>query len=562
MQRRTWRWAVAVVSVAAGAVVLAILLILLLPAPTSAPHPVPTPTPTPTPTLTSKPVPTATPTPTPNPGEVLLQIPSHAYPCADFSATVAIGDVAGLQYGGFVVSYDPSVLEVTSVNDGEVGGVAVPAAGNWELTGAGAGGQGVLRFAVGLAGHEAGVDGRGSLCVIRFHVPCSAANGKDTTLIFSDNELYDYNDDPIPLTWSGGLFTVRQTPTPTPTATPSPSPTTTATPTPGPGEVLVQVPSRSYPCADVSASVAIGEVAGLQYGDFDVVYDPAILEVTGVSDGRIGEVAVPADGNWELAGAGDGGQGVLRFTVDLSSHEAGVDGWGYLCVIRLHVPCSAPDGASTTLDLSDGQLYDYNAEPIPMTWSGGLFTVRQTPTPTPTATPTPSPTPTSTPTPTATATATPDVAVWIDFPDAPGMGVTLETYPGAEFMVRTNISNVYRLMTTNYDITYDPAVVEVVRVVFWQPDVRKGKIGGENFPVSSCSFVPQKTQGRLRVVQYLDAFDWRTGSGYMSRIYFRVVGTPGQASPIRIDNVSLGDYATDPIPHALYNSSVLVVVEP
>jgi|GEM_PF-1829736 len=166
--------------------------------------------------------------------------------------------------------------------------------------------------------------------------------------------------------------------------------------------------------------------------------------------------------------------------------------------------------------------------------------------------------PTPTPTPTATSTA----VVWIDFPDAPGVNVTLETYAGAEFVVRTNISDVYRLYTANYDITYNAAVVEVVRVVFWQPDVRKGKIGGENFPVNSCIFQPQKTQGRLRVIQYLDAYDWRTGSGYMSRIYFRVVGSPGQASPVRIEEVRLGDWATDPIPHSTTNSSVLIIAAP
>jgi len=705
MQRRTWRWAVAVVSVAAGAVVLAILLILLLPAPTSAPHPVPTPTPVITETPLSTPTATPTPTPTPNPGEVLLQIPSHAHPCADISATVAIGDVSGLQYGGFAVSYDPSVLEVAGVSDGDIGGVAVPAAGNWKLVGSGKRGQGELQFTFNLSRFTAmwvddhglhissvhyttGVDGSGSLCVIRFRVPCAASNDASTTISFSDNELYDYNDDPIPLTWSGGLFTVRQTPTPTPTATPTPSATPTATATPQPGEVLVQVPSHSYPCADISATVTIGDVVGLKYGGFKVVYDPALLEVTGVSDGMVSGVTVPAADNWKLVGSGEGKQGELRFSVDLVSHETGVDGKGSLCVIQFHVPCSASSGQDTDLSFSDNGLYDYNSVPIPLTWTGGLFEVRQTPTPTPTATPTPTPkpppllpdlvvinispdiiygyvnlpiyywitvenqgagdssefyvdayadlssppipgslgddfsyvgslgayeslnisfpvllpisyntpgeyklwaqvdadqivdesnesnnvygpvtviiepvvTPTPTPTPTATATATPDVAVWIDFPDSPGTGDTLEADGGSSFRIQLSISEVYRLKVAQYDIIYDPAVLEISGT--WKiPDVKPGKIGGQNFPVEGASFVPQKTQGRLRVIQNVAGFDWVSGSGFMSRVFFNVVGPPGSSSPIGIHIETLNDYALEPISYGVTNASV-VVVEP
>jgi len=226
MNIRDWR-----MQVIGAAVIIAIIVLLVVFIPGSPNGGTPTPTATPTGT----PLTTPTPTPTPNSGEVLLQIPSHAYPCADISATVAIGDVAGLQYGDFDVTYDPDILEVTGVSDGEVGGVAVPAAGNWELLGSGEDEQGELRLSVDLVSQEAGVDGRGSLCVIRFHVPCSAAADEDTPLAFNDNELYDHNSDPLPLTWTGSLFTVKESPTPQPTSTPqatsTPKGTSTLKPT-------------------------------------------------------------------------------------------------------------------------------------------------------------------------------------------------------------------------------------------------------------------------------------------------------------------------------------------
>ena len=75
----------------------------------------------------------------------------------------------------------------------------------------------------------------------------------------------------IPGSPNGGTVT----PTPTLTSTPGPTgtagPTPTATPTPNPGEVLIQIPAHAAPCADISATVSIGETAGLQYGDFDVI---------------------------------------------------------------------------------------------------------------------------------------------------------------------------------------------------------------------------------------------------------------------------------------------------
>jgi hypothetical protein len=184
-----------------------------------------------------------------------------------------------------------------------------------------------------------------------------------------------------------------------------------------------------------------------------------------------------------------------------------------------------------------------------------VMPVEAQPTPTPTSTATPTPTPS--PTPTATATST--VQVWIDFPDAPGMNVTLEVYPGHDFVVRTNISHVYRLKNAQYDITYNSSVLVVERITDWVPMVRKGIIGGEDYLIEQRSFVPKQTQGRVRVLQNVEGFDWRTGEGYMSRIFFHVNGSPGQTSPIRIDIETLGNYLTQPIVHTTINSTVIVI---
>jgi hypothetical protein len=152
------------------------------------------------------------------------------------------------------------------------------------------------------------------------------------------------------------------------------------------------------------------------------------------------------------------------------------------------------------------------------------------------------------------------VDVWIDFVDSPGVNVTLRAATNSEFIVRTNISGVEDLKIAQYDITYDPGVVHVQKVSGWTPDVRAGKIGVESFPVMSASFVPQETRGRIRVIHNLEGVQGVSGSGYMSSIYFKVVGSPRETTPIEISIETLDNVALQPIPHNTTNSSVLVVL--
>jgi len=170
--------------------------------------------------------------------------------------------------------------------------------------------------------------------------------------------------------------------------------------------------------------------------------------------------------------------------------------------------------------------------------------------------------PVPTPTPTATATA----QVWTAFGRRiggtlvhfPGVGMTFEAEEGSSFIVLVNISHVHRLKIAQYDITYDPSVVTVDTVSGF-PDVRAGKIGGEIFAVDNYAFVPVKTQGRVRVIHNIDGVEGKTGAGYLSRIYFHAVGTPGATSPIEIDMAVLKNNALEPIPHTVTNSSVLII---
>ena len=178
------------------------------------------------------------------------------------------------------------------------------------------------------------------------------------------------------------------------------------------------------------------------------------------------------------------------------------------------------------------------------------------PTPTPTVSPTatgigyPTPTVSPTRTPTPSPTTTPSVNVGIDAPD--------EVSAGGNFSVWVNVSNVYKLAAANYDITYDPNVSVVTGV-----DCGSGVIGGKPFPNNSTGFswsYPEKTQGRIRILQFekAGAGRWVSGSGYMARVYFHVVGSSRDSSTIELSNGELFKSDTTKIPANWISDSVHV----
>lgn len=105
---------------------------------------------------------------------------------------------------------------------------------------------------------------------------------------------------------------------------------------------------------------------------------------------------------------------------------------------------------------------------------------------------------------------------------------------GADFIARVNIGSVTDFDACNYDVTYNPAVLQVT-------DITNGSISGTTIPVSSWGFIPQGTQGTIRVIQNVEGTPGVTGSGYLAEIHFHVVGASGNISSLHFSNGILGD---------------------
>jgi hypothetical protein len=164
--------------------------------------------------------------------EVSIDAPAEVDLDSHFTARVNVTEVSDFDACQFDVTYDASVIEVTDVTAGNIGGTAIPIA-MWGLVE-----PGTIRVIGNVAGVP-GVDGSGYLAEIHFHV--IGSSGDTSTIDLSNGLLGDKYANPITeVTWIGDSVYVSGVVSPAPTTTPvTPSPTPTpVTPLPTPATPL------------------------------------------------------------------------------------------------------------------------------------------------------------------------------------------------------------------------------------------------------------------------------------------------------------------------------------
>jgi len=112
-----------------------------------------------------------------------------------------------------------------------------------------------------------------------------------------------------------------------------------------------------------------------------------------------------------------------------------------------------------------------------------------------------------------------------------------EVAKGTVFIARVNITGVSDFDAANYDVTFDPAVLEVT-------DVTDGIIDGGTIPVDMWGVI---APGEIRVVQNVPGLPGVSGSGYLAEIRFRVIGSAGESSEIKCSNGVLSDNSASEI---------------
>jgi hypothetical protein len=251
-----------------------------------------------------------------------------------FDATLDIADVTNLDYGEFDLSFDSSVVNVTGVNSGSIGGTEIPI-DEWDFID-----PDTIRVLFNLPG-TTGVSGSGSLATISFEV--LGVTGDTSLLAISDGLLVDTESNEISSLWYADEITVEV-----------------------PVDVPVTVNAPEIVTDTFDATLDIADVINLDYGEFTLSFDSSVVNVTGVNSGSIGGTQIPID-EWDFIDTD-----TIRVLFNLPG-TTGVSGSGSLATISLEV--LGVTGDTSVLAISDGMLVDTGSNEISSLWYADEITV-------------------------------------------------------------------------------------------------------------------------------------------------------------------------------------------
>ena len=138
-----------------------------------------------------------------------------------------------------------------------------------------------------------------------------------------------------------------------------------------------------------TATIEIGEVDGLDSGQFDISFNASVVNITSVEDGMIDGREIPVE-MWTFMD-----KDTIRVLFNLPG-VTGVSGSG--CLAKIDFEVIGKERDNSVLEISNGLLVDTDAKEIPASWAGAEITIKApVPSLTPTTIPSLSPTPTSTP---------------------------------------------------------------------------------------------------------------------------------------------------------------------
>ena len=142
-------------------------------------------------------------------------------------------------------------------------------------------------------------------------------------------------------------------------------------------KVSVSAPDEVKPGDVFSAYIMIEDVTDFVAGQFDLSFDSDVITVVDVKNGEIESQDVPILA-WNFK---PGTDNYLRVVYDLPGAD-GVSGSGYLAEIIFEV--KGADGDTSSIEISNLQLGNKNAEEITADWSSGEVKVDASATPQPT----------------------------------------------------------------------------------------------------------------------------------------------------------------------------------
>ena len=403
----------------------------------------------------------------PAPAKVEVNAPVAVNAGETFDVSIDVDNITDFNSGQFDLSFDASVVNVTDVADGSLDGATIPV-DRWEFVD-----EDTIRVIIEVSGIS-GVSGSGYLAEISFEAV--GERGDRSILDISDGMLVDTEAEEIPGAWIDDEVTI--------------------------GLVQVKVDAPTYIEGTFEASINVDNIMDFNSGQFDISFDPSVVNVSDVEDGRMDGATIPVD-RWEFID-----RSKIRVIIDVPG-ITGVSGSGNLAKICFDVV--GKRGDKSVLDISDGMLVNMEAEEIPVEWIDDGVIV-----------------------------APIQVSV-----NAPGY-----VEEGQSFDVTIDVNNLADFNAGMFDSSFDHSVLTVV-------DVTEGSINDTAIPIAMWDFVDSNT---IKVMPMLSGVTTVSGSGYLAKITFLVKGTDGDESVLDISGelACIEDGTPKEIPTEWINGKVRV----
>ncbi|MEA3324206.1 MAG: cohesin domain-containing protein [Euryarchaeota archaeon] len=129
---------------------------------------------------------------------------------------------------------------------------------------------------------------------------------------------------------------------------------------------MVSIGAPEFVSGTFDVEIGIKDVENLKSGHFNLSFDPYVVEPTVIRGGEIGGVSVMADGSPDDSSP-------INITVSVAG-GGGANGDGSLATVRFRAV--GADDASTSLNLSDGNLTNVEGDRIYAEWTGGKVTIK------------------------------------------------------------------------------------------------------------------------------------------------------------------------------------------
>ena len=255
--------------------------------------------------------------------------------------------------------------------------------------------------------------------------------------------------------------------------------------------VTVNAPAYVAEGETFNVTIDIANITDFNSAQFNLAFDSSVLNVTGVTDGSLDGATIPVS-TWESVDAD-----TVKVLVSMPIGE-GVNGSGYLAKVSFDVV--GKTGDRSELNISGGLLVDKEAEKIPAAWIDDEVVIGPV-----------------------------SVMVEVNAPE--------RVKTGENFYVTIDVVNITEFNSAQFDISFDSSVVNVTGVA-------DGGLNSTAIQVSTWKSVDADT---VRVLVSMPMGEGVSGSGYLAKVSFDVVGKTGDRSELDISNGLLANKDADEI---------------